>query len=258
VVVGLLLLLVTIIAQPFRRMRDGAFVGLVYAALIHVDPQFLLIFPVLAILIFFKTHHRFLNVQYFFVFAFVALVLSVPWTLRNYAVYKQPLPISLEAAHYLRPFKLFVTDPEIAVNAIQNRVTTTSRTRRIEKNTVEFWRVSRFKAGRPIGSSADRPVQRAWSLRHNLISIGSYGLLVPFMLVGVVVAVRRQEREALMIAAMMLAYFLMRAYLGGTERARLPVDPFIILLAFYGFSVVMEWLRGRRLYAAPAVDEPVT
>jgi 4-amino-4-deoxy-L-arabinose transferase-like glycosyltransferase len=246
--VMLLLLVVTIIAQPFKTMRFGAVAGLAYAALFHVSPQFLLMFPVFAILLFFKTHHRLLSVQYFFVFACVAALLSVPWTIRNYMVYEQPIPVSLEAARYFKPFKLFVTDPEVSVTSIQNRVATTSRTHRIENNTVEFWRVTRFRADQPSASpeGESRRVEPAWSLRHNLISIASYGLLIPFLLVGAVAAVRRRERGAAIIFVVILTYFLMRAYLGGSERARLLADPLIILLAFYGFSVVMQWFRGRR------------
>jgi hypothetical protein len=70
--------------------------------------------------------------------------------------------------------------------------------------------------------------------------------MLPFFLLGVVQALRRRDRVALMIGAVVAAYFLMRAYLGGSEVSRLPVDPLIIVLGFYGAASIGGAFRGNR------------
>lgn len=240
----LLLLLISILARPLVRMRFGAFAGAIYAALIHVDPQFILIAPVLAFLVFFKARYRILNLQYLFVFAGVTLALSLPWTVRNYVVYHQPIPVGLEAERYLKPLRIFATDTDATITSVQEKVASASTTRRLQRNTVAFWRVARLSGGSP--SSKGGRIKPAWSPRHNIIGIATYGLLYPFLVFGAAVALRRRERTAWMLALVIAAYFLMRAWLGGSERARLAIDPLIILLAFYGLRVFVEGVVSRR------------
>jgi hypothetical protein len=72
--------------------------------------------------------------------------------------------------------------------------------------------------------------------------------MLPFFIVGIVFAVRNRDRTALMLAVFAVVYFLMRAYLGGNERTRLPIDPLVILLAFYGIAVLVRRF-GRRAAA---------
>jgi hypothetical protein len=72
------------------------------------------------------------------------------------------------------------------------------------------------------------------------VSIVNFGLVLPFFLLGIVVAVRNREREGMMLALIVVAFFLMRAYLGANERIRIPIDPLIILIAFYGVMSVIR------------------
>lgn len=242
-VVFLVLLLVLILARPLKRMRLAAVAGGVYAVLVHVDPQFILMAPILAFLIFFKTRHRILNLQYLFLFAGVAVAVCVPWTIRNFVVYEQPVPVGLEAERYLKPLKIFLTDTDASVASVQARMSSASKTRRIQKNTVEFWRVVRLRDSVPPDETVREGrgrVEPAWSLRHNLAGIFAFGLLLPFFVGAAVAGLRRRERTIWMIVLVIAAYFLMRAWLGGGERARLPIDPLIILLAFYGVRLLLD------------------
>ncbi len=233
--VFLLLLTMFLIGRPLKRMRFAVVTGIAYAALIHVDPQFVLLFPLFAVFILlFKSRYNILNLQYFFLFASTVFLVSAPWTIRNQVVYRQVLPVSLEASKYFRPLKVFVSEKEKTITSIEQRIGTASRTRRIQTNTMEFWRFARFADTPNNGPAGAAPAEPAWSLRHNLISIVSYGLLLPFFLVGMFLAIRKRARPVLMIGATVLIYYVMRAYLGGGERARLLADPLIILIAFYG------------------------
>lgn len=234
----LLLVLLFMLTRPFARMRFAAISGVVFAALFHVDPQYILLTPVFGALVFFKTRHRILNIQYFFLFMGFAVLASVPWTVRNAVVYEQPIPVGLEAVRYLRPLKVVVSDTERTVSAVQSRIESASRTHRVQQNVAEFWRIGRFKEGAPPADDPSSPGAPAWSWRHNLISIVDYGLLLPFLIAGAVLAIRRRDRAIIMMLVVLLAYFVMCAWLGGSERARLAVDPLIIMVAFYGLEAI--------------------
>jgi len=251
----LLMLVLLLVVRPFKRMRYALIAGLVCTALIHVDSQYLLLLPVFALFVLFKTRHGLFNIQYLLLFLSVVVVASIPWTVRNYAVYGQPLPIGLEAARFLRPVKVVVTEPSRGISDIESKVVRASRARLIEQNTVEFWRFARFRGEQsPEGTEASnttagRSLEPAWSVRHDLVSILNYGVLLPFFLIGIVVAIRERNRTGLMLAAVTVAYFLMRAYLGGNERTRLPIDPLVVLIAFYGVAALVR--RFRREAATP-------
>lgn len=246
----LLALTLFLLVRPFVKMRFALVSGIVYAALIHVDPQYLILLPVLGAFVLFKTRHRFLNIQYLLVFFAALVVASAPWTIRNWAVYDQALPIGLEAERFLRPARLAVTEPGAGFSEIERKVVTASRARLIERNALEFWRFARLRGPEPAGGASappDASTRRsggpAWSARHNLVSVLNYGILLPFFLAGIAFALRRRDRAGLMLAAVTAVYFLMRAYLGGSERARLPVEPLIVLLAFYGIWGVVGLIR---------------
>ncbi|UCG53155.1 MAG: glycosyltransferase family 39 protein [Candidatus Latescibacterota bacterium] len=255
-VVFLLTLLLYLLLRPFKKMRYAVFAGLVYGALVHVDPQFLLMIPVFVLLVLFKSRHGLLNIQYLFLFLGVLIVVSAPWTVRNYKVYGQLLPIGLEARKFLRPAKVVLTEPERGISDVEDKIIHASRSRLIQTNAVEFWRFARFHGETPATITAadtamwKRP-EPAWSLRHNLVSIVNYGILLPFFFLGLVFAVKDRNRTGLMLAVIVAAYFVMRSFLGGSERTRIPVDPLIILLAFYGLmALVRRYLPSK----APSED----
>jgi 4-amino-4-deoxy-L-arabinose transferase-like glycosyltransferase len=244
----LLMLVLLLVVRPFNKMRYALVAGVVYTALIHVDPQYLLLLPVFALFVLFKTRHGLLNIQYLFLFLSVVVLASVPWTIRNYAVYQQPIPIGLEARRFLRPVKVVATEPQRGFSDIEGKIVRASRARIIQRNTVEFWRIAQFRGEKSSDATqTDTTVGRflapAWSVRHNLVSTLNYGLVLPFFLLGILFAVRERNRTGLMLAAVAAAYFLMRAYLGGNERTRLPIDPIVILLGFYGIMGLVRRFR---------------
>ncbi|MCH7548432.1 MAG: glycosyltransferase family 39 protein [Candidatus Krumholzibacteriota bacterium] len=247
-VVLLWMALVRIVLKPFSQMRSAVWAGVFYAALVHTEPMFMLLAPlIIAAFLFFATNKRILNVQYTMLFVVTILALSLPWTIRNYAVYKEPIPVALEATRYMKPFTRVLTGDE---NAAGDFVTTGVRRVRagIDHNALEFWRVVRVS---DYPGDATRGIQPepAWSLRHNVISVINYGLLIPLVLVGIVIGWRRRERAVLMLAGLLASYFLLRAFIGADERSRLPAEPILILIAFYGVAQLIQRWRGAR-------DEP--
>jgi 4-amino-4-deoxy-L-arabinose transferase-like glycosyltransferase len=236
----LLVLLCYVIILYAYRMRGAVWVGVVYALLVHFDPQYLLFFPFVALyFLFCATRHKLLNVQFTFLFLGTVLVLLLPWTYRNARVYGDPIPVGLETTQYVRPlWSVFGGSPEL--KAPENPEVGPRAA--WWYNTVEFWRVAKFRAT-DSGSANGEP---AWSLRHNIASIASYGVLLPFFLAGIWLSLRRRNRAGLVLAAVVVGYYCIRSFYGGSPRARLPIEPMIILLAFYA---IVSWYGHYRARA---------
>jgi len=238
----LLAALVLVLALPFKRMRYSLLGGGLYALLVHTDPQYILLFPLIAAYILvFTARYLVINLQYLFLFTSFALILSLPWSARNYVVYKQFVPVSLEAVRYVSPVKEKLPAKIRQVARGSRAPVSRGRLERMKANAIEFWRVvKRGEAEGAQGAGAG-----GWSLRHNPISIASYGLLLPFFIFGVAAAFIRREKVTVLLASVTLYYFLMRLFLGGSERIRLQVEPFIIILAFSSLFALSGRLRAQ-------------
>lgn len=227
------------LARPFYRMRSAVWLAFLTTILLHTEPMFLVLLPLLVLFLALKsTHHRALSAQYVFLFAAALIVFFLPWTVRNLAVYRDFVPISLEATRYTAPVSRLVRDtpptPEVshpdAITVQKPGFVTNER---------EFWRAVRLTDA-PAAPERGLPAEPAWSLRHNLTSMLSYGILLPFFLAGCIFAFQRRHRAALVLATMVWSYALLRGFLRGNEATRLWVEPLIILVAFYGIKVLLD------------------
>jgi len=242
-------LLVLVLCSPFRRMRSSLLAGGICALLIHVEPMFILLLPIFVLFIFFAlTRHLFINVQYVFLFVSFIIILSLPWTVRNYFVYHQAVPVSLEATRYTSPVKHKV--PKKIKTMIRSGSPHISKSRMsfMQYNAYEFWRVAKFGGTEEAAAefTENQPAAHGWSMRHNVSSIITYGFLLPFFLVGLFLAFKQKNRNAIFISVLIVAYFLLRSFYGGGDRARLTVEPLIILLAFYGLAELVGSFRKER------------
>jgi len=237
----LLVFLVYLLGTPFHRMRYAAWTALVFAALIHVDPQFILFFPLIFVfLIFSASQHRFLSLQYAFIFAGATLVFSVPWALRNYFIYGELVPVALEGGWYTRPvFQILMAGTPYA-----GPYAAPENAPGFWHYTVEFWRVVQTGPQQPLGDG--------WSFRHNLSNLVTFGTLLPLAAYGTYLSVRTRNRGGIVLAGVTLAYYLIRAFYGSGERARLPIEPLIILLAAFGALQLINAIRGRRADPSPS------
>ncbi len=241
------------LVKPFHRMRSAVWSSILYVALTYTEPMFLLLLPlILAYLVVWATHHRALSIQYAFLFLTAVVLLNIPWTVRNYIVRRDIMLISLEASQYTGPIARLLRDsppePPLAPGAA------TIERPGFGYETREFWRVGRFAdaPGDPQHGIAPEP---AWSFRHNATSVVNFGVLLPLFAVGVVVACKRRHRAALVLTGAIVSYAVLRGFYGAAERARLPVEPLIILVAFYGAKVLLDARRsGGQPAAAPAPE----
>lgn len=262
VVFALAWFLLTVVRR-FVRMRQAVWSGIVYTFLIYLDPQFLVLLPVMVVYFaVFATHHRILNVQYVFLFLVTVVLVSVPWTVRNTLVYGEVIPIGLEAQRYIEPVTGWITPGEdggAASGVIK------AHPEGFLQNSLEYWRITRFggpdrpAAGVQEGASGAR-LEPAWSLRHNLINIVTFGVLLPLALAGLVMAWRYRNRTVLLLTLVIATHWLLHAVIGATERDRIAVEPLVILIAFYGLLAVVRTARSSPSPAAadgPAESAPV-
>ncbi len=237
------------LARPFFRMRTATWVAFLCALLIHAEPMFLVLLPLLVVFLALKsTHHPALSAQYVFLFLAALFVFFVPWTVRNVFVYQDVVPVGLEATRYTEPVArlLRVAEPEPPPIAHPGAIT-------IEKpgfftNQIEFWRVIRI-ADSPGDPARGIPPEPAWSLRHNVSNVLSFGVLLPFFLIGVACAVKRRHRAGLVLASIVVSYACLRGFVGATDAARLWIEPLIIVLAMYGAKALWD---ARRAGGEPA------
>jgi 4-amino-4-deoxy-L-arabinose transferase-like glycosyltransferase len=233
--------LVYTFARPFHRMRTSVWQAFLFTLLVRTEPRFIWFLPVMLVFQFlWSTCHREMSMQYLVLFVTALVVLNIPGAIRNYVVYRDFFPLSIEARRYTAPLAGLlrpsppappVTGGEMVVHAPG-----------FMDNTVEFWRVARF-AEAPAQPEHALKAQPAWSLRHNLVSIVSYGILLPFALAGLVIGWGRRHRTVLVLSGAVVVVWLIAAHFGGAERARLPAEPLLILLGLYGARELLELRR---------------
>ena len=227
------------LVKPFWRMRAALWLAFLYTLLIMTEPFFLVLLPLLLLyLAWFATGHRVLSLQYVFLFAAFFLFLNIPWTVRNYAVYGQFTPVSIEAERFTGPVTRLARSAvpsqnvEVPPSAVWIQPS-------FAHNTVEFWRAMRLRDA-PTDPAHGIDAEPAWSPRHNLISLLTYGVLLPFMVIGAVFALRNKHRTALILTGAIAGYGLFRGFMTGDDRFRLTIEPLIILLAIYGMRELLK------------------
>jgi 4-amino-4-deoxy-L-arabinose transferase-like glycosyltransferase len=241
VTVGMLVVFVCYLLFRYSRTMRGALgTASVYALLVHFDPQYLLFLPVLVLYYLLSAgRHQLMRVQHTFLFLGTVLVLLAPWTIRNYRVYGDPIPVALEATKYL-PHADFT--PGGTDHKAGNGVSRPG----FWRNSVEYWRVMRLREGVQTMPDGAERVLSPWSVRHNAVSLVTYGVLLPFFLAGLWISVRSRNRAGVVLAVAVAGMYLLRAFYGGTPRARLPAEPLIILLAFHAAVGLYGKCRAKR------------
>ena len=232
-----------------HSMRGALWTAMAYSLLVHFDPQYLLFLPVVVLFYLSSVgRYRLLRVQYTFLFLGTVVLLLAPWTIRNYRVYGDPIPVALEATKYLQPARTAPGGPAGVVEVGSKAVSRPG----FWRNSVEYWRVMQLVERAQTTADGVARVLPPWSARHNVVSLATYGLLLPFFLLGVWFSVKSRNRTGLVLAVAVAGMYLIRAFYGGSPRARLPAEPLIILLAFYA---VVELYRRYRTPQSGVANE---
>lgn len=233
------------LARPFFRMRTATWTAFLCMLLFHTEPMFLVLFPVLVVfLALASTHHRALSVQYVFLFTAALFVFFLPWTVRNLVVYRDVVPVSLEATRYTAPVARLLRDaPPEPDSPVTHPGAITIERPGFFANERAFWRVVRVSDS-PGDPTRGLPPEPAWSLRHNVTNVLNFGVLLPFFLAGLFLAWKRRHRAALVLGSIVVSYALLSGFIGIGGPSRFVVEPMIILVAIYGVKVLFDMRRA--------------
>ncbi len=109
------------------------------------------------------------------------------------------------------------------------------------KNFLDFWE--------PIRTQGDL-VKKGWiyekprTFQQNLIYTALFGILLPFLLVGMVGVFNYRHKWGIAIVTIILLHTVMHVYLGkGVGRYRFPIDPLVLVMAFYGLTITYQNCR---------------
>lgn len=252
-------------------------ISILFAFFIHLDERFFVYFPFIAI-IFPILNRQNLKVSLtkgliFFIFV---LALMVPWTIRNYKAYDRIVILTTRTDKVLNKFyknwqykekrnRYYLSNEQIdsiargeeiykrqpiEIERIKQGIIPHKYTKWEQwyNEFIEFWRSYRFTPG----YVADGFRFEARSLRHNLSLLFSYGIMLPFFLVGVYLTFKKKNIMGIIIFSIIIIHTFIHVFLAGVRyRYRVPLDIFIIILASYGFlwiyNCLYNKLKERRL-----------
>ncbi|MBN1270835.1 MAG: glycosyltransferase family 39 protein [Candidatus Aminicenantes bacterium] len=271
------------ILQEKNRTKNFWFFSVAYVCLIHTDARYLFYLPFFFFL--FLCYRPFFRaVKQYVVFLAVFSLLLIPWTIRNYIAYdgfvlintrtldlrpkdiRSPKPFSRISDHILN-FKT-VKETERSVypteeerELIKQGFNPNNRTAEeiavIKKDIypasgflerkwfwfVEFWRPVRLSSYYyPFPDAKFHP---KWTWPHNLSSLVCYGLLLPFMLIGIFLLWKQKNRAFFFLLFPILLQTFLHVLHCGLWRYRVPIDGFIIMIAFYGIVQTLTVIRKK-------------
>lgn len=94
--------------------------------------------------------------------------------------------------------------------------------------------------------------QVMWSFKHNFSLALTYGILLPFFIIGVYYVFKLKNKYGLILLIMILVHMIIHVFLEHVRnRYRFPTDPFIIIIAFYGahrlFNIINDFNLRKRI-----------
>jgi len=260
------------------RKRKIFAASLIFVLLAHTDSRYLYLLPCIGIL--FIIYQSFLKgARNFCVFLLLAVVLSAPWAIRNHIAYDKFVFINdmygdlghtsikglKETRNYLYMGEIntiwknpdYPTEEErISVRKGRNpKNRSADEVFAIKKGacaTATFWGRKWFnlrELWRPfMVYGIYEPYNNCsfirWSFRHNIFSIIFYGLLLPFVAIGIIGFAAKGNKDIWLLLLPVFFHTLFHVVTWGEYRYRIPIDSFLIILGGFGIAVVGEFFTG--------------
>ena len=262
-------------------------IPLFYAILIHMDERFFFYFPFLAISCLFLQKNNFKSgIKKAFVFIIVVVIFMIPWTIRNYQVYNKLAILTIRTSVFTDKLFGYTNenDSDFLLDSPRNPYTNlklnSSRvdsikagknisslnkiTQKIIKkgidegyyphnyNLLEKWFYNGKAFFEPVRfkgyySGSGYLYRGHWSLRHNILEGLTYGLLLPFFLIGTFLTIKRKNRYSIFLIIIIFLHTILHVVLTYVvPRYRIPIDVFVIIIAFYGFNEVVKFLSSKK------------
>lgn len=260
----LLILCVFIELKNGNKFKYLLLLCITFIMLIHADERYF-IYSISFVLILFldKTNNAF-SYRRTALFVLLVFIMMMPWLIRNYYVYDRPVILTERTAvftdkllgyqsvnHYPQQIQV---PPETLDSIIKGQqiydVTLYNLIQRglsfgiiprkytfYEKLYVDFKEFYRpFRFNNMWVSEGFRP-EGKWSVLHNLSLILTYGILLPFFILGIIKSIRVRNKYAIMLFIIVLIHTLMHLTIVLSQyRYRIHMDAFIIIFAFYSIN----------------------
>jgi 4-amino-4-deoxy-L-arabinose transferase-like glycosyltransferase len=252
-----------------------------YAFLIHMDERFFTYFPLLLVSFLVLDKVGFKNgLRKAVVFFALVVVLMIPWLVRNYYVYDRLIILTERTTIYTdkifgieRELPVYLTGESKPSELVWNQALVDSILAGKEVQGLSDWRYDNLRTGLKRGQIprrysilerwyADfkelwRPFRFSsgyvsdgfrfevpWSTKHNVSVIVTYGLLLPFFLLGALLVIKNGDKKNIFILLIILVHTLIHVVLAfARDRYRIYIDAFVIIIASYGFLWVYSALR---------------
>jgi len=180
---------------------------------------------------------------------FFTLTIS-PWVIRNYVVFNAFVPGTTMGGRVFwegnnpysdgGPCRYFPEDIEGMEESQRDRMFFRRTIEVIRENPARFARLLRNKFRRfwnvvPNAAEFTNPLYR-------FISVMSFGVILPFFVLGFLLSAR--NRKALFMHSLIIFYTVFHMIFLASIRYRVPLEPFCIILAVYGFFWLAEGISG--------------
>jgi len=269
--------LVFLEAGKKRFTARFVFLALLYGFFIHIDERFLFYLPLICLMFFLINQNSFkIPVLKAVVFTGIILVLMLPWTIRNYQVYGKIIILTtrthradivlnkfsakrlhketIESKHYLTKEQ---------IDSIANGLATYGRDPReierikrgvfpVKHSIFERWSAELFEFLTPCrftpGYSGNGYRFQYRSTKHNIALLFSYGILLPFFLVGIIRVIKQKNTKGIIFLVIITVHTFVHVFLlWSVYRYRVPIDSFIIIIAAYGFQIAYFYIREKMI-----------
>ena len=273
-----------LLTDETKKTKNFCLTVIFYSLLIHADPRYLFYLPFFIIL-FIVYQSTWQGIKRYSIFLVITLLLMAPWAIRNYIAYNGiviintrgiDLRIKNDRNYKMAVYKRGVLNfgkiyfaktnnypseeerkliksglnpnnrSEDELIAIKNDVypASTYLDRKIYM-AIQLWKP--FDFARSYRPFPDARYNKIWSKEHNLSSIICYGTLLPFMIFGIYILIKKKDRIWFFLSLPLVVHTLLHLLEHGRNRYRVPLDAFIIILGCYAMINVYDLIRSRRI-----------
>lgn len=234
-------------------LKDQLLVGGLLGLAILTRPV-LSFFPIaILILLFVLFENKKIALKNFAIIFLVMVVILAPWTIRNYKIHHNFVLVST-----IGGLAFWGGNNPQAVDGGWFDVITPEEFKNLSEveQSKRFYQMgfSFIRENPKLGAKrAFLKVGRFWSLyprttkRDKIISLFSYGLLLPFSILGAFLSLKRW-RKVLVLYLTILYFTGMSVIFYGSTRFRLPIEPYIIIFGGAGLNYLIEKIKKRSTF----------
>lgn len=247
----LILLIVSISYITIKYIKSSQnkylyYLILLMGILVHTDPKFLALIPVPIIAMMFTSPDGSLKkykiTKDLFIYFGLIVLLLVPWTVRNYWVYDRFVlltphlgsKLALDPPRLVEKYYEDVDRADLFNKQYSIKEKIGFKLNAVPFQFLDFWRFARFSGEyRPF---PDVRYEKQWSDAHNISLTIQFGLLLPMFLYGLKQLLEKKNNYLLMLILPILTLNIIHVIQHAKPRYRIPIEPLIFLIAFFGIS----------------------